>query len=151
MPRVRVLSWNVAGRTAQLADQRDAIVERAPDVLALQEISPRTYSAWCEGLLAAGYSIVSAVELARLPYPPPPYPERIKQRPISRKNFNLTAARHPIAPLRGLRFGDPEHARLAFPEKFIAAEVTYENRQVEVHNAHAPPGSTRDGPSVDTA
>ena len=77
------------------------------------------------------------------PYPPPPYPKRIKQLQIHRKNFNLTAARHPIAQLPGLRFDDPEHARLSFPEKFVAAEVMVAGRVVEVHNAHAPPGSTR--------
>jgi endonuclease/exonuclease/phosphatase family metal-dependent hydrolase len=141
--RVRVLSWNVAGRAEQLEDQRDAVMTRAPDVLALQEVSPRTYARWRAGLLRAGYSVVSAVELARLPYPPPPYPKRVRQRPIQRKNFNLTAARHAIAPLRGLRFTDPDHARLAFPEKFIAAEVSFHGRLLEVHNAHAPPGSTR--------
>jgi endonuclease/exonuclease/phosphatase family metal-dependent hydrolase len=133
----------VAGRAEQCQDQCDAVIQRAPDILALQEISPKTYSLWRAGLLRAGYSVVGAVDLARLPYPPPPYPERIKQRPIHRKNFNLTAARHPIAPLRGLRFEDPDHARLAFPEKFVAAEVSFDGRLVEVHNAHAPPGSTR--------
>jgi endonuclease/exonuclease/phosphatase family metal-dependent hydrolase len=93
-------------------------------------------------LLAAGYSVVSAVELSLLPYPPPPYPG-IKQLQIRRKNFNLTAARHPIASLRGLRFDDPEQARLSFPEKFVAADVMVSGRLVEVHNAHAPPGSSR--------
>jgi endonuclease/exonuclease/phosphatase family metal-dependent hydrolase len=140
---VLVVSWNVAGRAGQLSAQLDAVVGRAADVIALQEVSARTYRPWREGLLTAGYSILSAVELSLAPYPPPPYPERIKQLDIRRKNFNLTAARHPIASLAGLRFDDPEHARLSFPEKFVAAEVMVSGRLVEVHNVHAPPGSTR--------
>ena len=140
---VRVLSWNVAGRADQLPAQLEAVLGRAPDVVALQEISAKTYSAWYAGLLRAGLSIVSAVDLVRLPYPPPPYDPRIRQTQIHRKNFNLTAARHPIAALPGLSFDDEEEARLAFPEKFVAAEVLISDEHVEVYNAHAPPGSTR--------
>lgn len=140
---VRVLSWNVAGRTRQVAAQLDAVLGRAPDVIALQEISTQTYKPWCAELLGAGYSLVSTIDLVGLPYPPPPYPKRIKQRQITRKNFNLTAARHPIALLPGLRFDDPEQQRLAFPEKFVAAEIYLDGGLAEVHNAHAPPGSTR--------
>jgi endonuclease/exonuclease/phosphatase family metal-dependent hydrolase len=141
---VRVLSWNVAGRADKLPAQLDAVLGRAPDVVALQEISRRTYAAWRHGLSQAGYSIVSAAELAELPYPRPPYRyPQIKQTQIHRKNFNLTASRHPMAALPGLSFEDPEEARLAFPEKFVAAEVSLAGQPVEIHNGHAPPGSTR--------
>ena len=60
---------------------------------------------------------VSSVQSARVAYPPPPYPEGIKQRQIKRGGFALTTARHPIIALPGLHFYDPEERRLAFPEK----------------------------------
>jgi endonuclease/exonuclease/phosphatase family metal-dependent hydrolase len=140
---MRVLTWNVAGRAGRIRAQLDAVLERAPDVIALQEISSRTYPDWRHGLMGVGYSVVSTADLVALPYPPPPYPAPIRQRQIQRKNFNLTAARHPLAALPGLRFPDPEQARLAFPEKFVAAEISFVGRLLEVHNAHAPPGSSR--------
>ena len=143
VPSVRVLSWNVAGRADKLPAQLEAVLGREADVVALQEISGRTHAAWREGLTKAGFAVVSSAELAELPYPPPPYYPQIKQAQIHRKNFNLTAARHPIEALPGLSFNDPEEARLAFPEKFVAAEVSLAGEPVEVHNAHAPPGSTR--------
>ena len=59
------------------------------------------YGAWCEGLVERGFSVVSAVDLLALPYPPPPYPRGITQTQIARKNFNLTASRLPIAALPG--------------------------------------------------
>ena len=62
--RVRVLSWNVAGRADKLPAQLEAVLGLAPDVVALQEVSAQTYAAWREGLLQAGYSVVSAAELA---------------------------------------------------------------------------------------
>ena len=139
---MRILSWNVAGRARQIPEQLAAVLGRTADVVALQEVTQRTHAAWIDGLLAVGYSAVSTVDLVGLPYPAPPYPNRIKPRQIARKNFNLTAARHPIAPLPGLRFHYPEEARLAFPEKFVAAEVRLGGQPIEVHNAHAPPGST---------
>src|SRR4051794_32403929 len=98
---LRLLSWNVAGRADKVGDQLAAIESRAPDVVALQELTARTYAPWCEGLLERDYSIVSAVDLVALPYPPPPYPDGVKQSQIRRKNFNLTASRLPIALLDG--------------------------------------------------
>ena len=48
-----------------------------------------------------------------------------------------------IAALPGLAFGDPEQARLAFPEKYLAVRVVVDGMGLDVHNAHLPPGSTR--------
>jgi hypothetical protein len=47
----------------------DKVLELAPDVLALQEVTLGSYPAWLEGLEAAYYSSVSTADLARLPYP----------------------------------------------------------------------------------
>jgi len=45
---VRVLTWNVARRTSRLVEQATAIAGRAPDVLALQEVTARSWPSWRE-------------------------------------------------------------------------------------------------------
>lgn len=145
---MKILSCNVNGRVrAALDRQASCLLEREPDVLALQEVTMGSYPAWCERLVDAGYETVSTVELLAAPYPPPPYPSPPfppgAGRQIARKNFNLTAARHPIVALPGLSFEDPDEALFAFPEKYLAAEVIVDGRKIEVHNAHLPPGVSR--------
>lgn len=141
---MRIVTWNVqeSGR-GRVPAQLEALLERGADLLALQAVSLGGYEAWRVGLGQAGYSVLSSVELLPVPYPPPPYPKGIKQRQIKRGGCHLTAARHPIVKLPGLQFDDPEERRLAFPEKYVAAEVDLSDRVIEVHNAGAPPGSSR--------
>lgn len=141
---VKLLSWNVAGRLGKLDRQLACVIECEPDVVALQEITDGTYDGWRTGLSEAGYSVIDNVDLAAAPYPPPPYPRGVgRGGTIARKNFNLTASRLPIEPATGLSFPDPDEARLAFPEKYLVAELELDGKRVEVHNAHSPPGSSR--------
>lgn len=141
---MRVLSWNVAGRKTQLAQQLRRVLDEGPDVVALQEVSTATYPLWRQGLVEAGYSVLATLDLVAVPYPSPPYNFSVHVgRPITRTKFNATASRLPIAQLAGLSFPDEEEARFAFPEKYLAAEVFYQGTPIEIHNAHAPPGSSR--------
>lgn len=134
---MKLLSWNVNGRVKDAWQrQRDGVLDEAPDVLALQEVTLASYPAWCQELLAAGYSVASSIALVRLPYPE-------VEPPIRRKYFNLIAARGRIAALPGLAFQDPAQARVAFPEKHLAVRAVIDGMGVDVHNAHLPPGSTR--------
>jgi exodeoxyribonuclease III len=134
---LKILSWNVNGRVDEACSrQLDCVLAVAPDVLALQEVTLASYPAWCAGLVQASYSVVSSIYLVNLPYPE-------VHPPISRRYFNLTATRGQIATLPGLTFTDPEEARLAFPEKYLAAHVVVDGAAVDVHNAHLSPGSTR--------
>ena len=132
---MRVLSWNVNGRVRRRARSPAGEADRAqPDIAALQEVTRGSYAAWCDGLTSEGYSIVSSVDLLALPYPDPA---------IERRHMNLIAARAPIALLPGLSFDDPDQARMAFPEKYVAARVMVDGFPIDVHNAHLVPGSTR--------
>lgn len=134
---MKILSWNVNGRVrAAWQRQLGCVLDEVPDVLALQEVTLASYPAWCQALLGAGYSVASSVDLVRLPYPD-------VEPPIRRKYFNLIAARGRIAALPGLAFADPGQARLAFPEKYLAVRVVIDGMEVDFHNAHLPPGSTR--------
>jgi exonuclease III len=134
---MRIISWNVNGRVKEACQrQLDCVLAEAPDVLALQEVTVTSYGVWWRGLLAAGYSVASTVDLVRLPYPE-------VEPPVRRKYFNLTASRGGMATLPGLAFSDPERARLAFPEKYLVTQVVLDGSAVDVHNAHLPPGSSR--------
>jgi exonuclease III len=143
---MRLLSWNVAAREGKLAQQLSNVLEEEPDVVALQEVSTGTHARWRQGLVEAGYSVLASDDLLALPYPPPeagyPFRQRTPKQVI-RTKFNLTASRLPVEPLAGLSFPDKEEERFAFPEKYLAAEVVEQSVAVEVHNAHAPPGSSR--------
>jgi endonuclease/exonuclease/phosphatase family metal-dependent hydrolase len=132
---MKLLSWNVNGRVqAALRSQLDKLLTRTADIVALQEVTPETYVAWCEGLMGEHYSVVSTADLLALPYPDPT---------IERRYMNLIAARHPLALLPGLSFDTPDQARIAFPEKYVVTRVTVDGIAIDVHNAHLVPGSTQ--------
>ncbi len=57
---VRVVSWNVARRVSRLPEQAGAIAERAPDALALQEVTARTLPLWRQACAALGLPHVIA-------------------------------------------------------------------------------------------
>ena len=80
--------------------------------------------------------MVSSVELVRLPYP-------TVEPPIQRKYFNAIATGGNVGALAGVSYPDPSEAAVAFPEKYVAARILLDELEVEVRNAHLPPGSTR--------
>ena len=83
---MKLISWNVNGRVrATLRRQLTALLDRAPDVVALQEVTAGSHQGWLDGLEEAGYSALSNLDLLASPYPPPPYP-----RPPFRRGRSLT-------------------------------------------------------------
>ncbi len=52
---MRLLSWNLAGRVKLAPRQLEAIGEREPDVVALQEVTQRTAPILWDGLTEIGY------------------------------------------------------------------------------------------------
>jgi exonuclease III len=122
---VRLLSWNVAGRSAKLDAQAAAVDRREPDLLALQEVRAGTLRRWEEALSAAGLPhIADSSELLE-----------------SRRNFNLIASRWPLQalePLISQESGEEFH-----PERYLGAVVQASVGELELHNAHLPPGVTR--------
>jgi endonuclease/exonuclease/phosphatase family metal-dependent hydrolase len=132
-----LISWNVNGRVGSAcSSQLEVVLERRPHVVALQELTLVSYSQWRDALIRAGFSIVSSVDLVRLPYPP-------VEPPIRRRYFNAIAARGAVTALPGLSFPNPLEGQVAFPEKYVAARIELDGLELEVHNAHLPPGSTR--------
>jgi exonuclease III len=109
---VVLLCWNVAGRVRVLARQLERVVELAPDLVCLQEVSRSTAPIWRSGLIEHGFSHVLMAEAAA-----GARPGRLSV---------LTAARDPLSPV--------EIAGLPWSERALAAC----HRGVEYVNLHSP-------------
>jgi exonuclease III len=57
---VRLITWNVAGRSKRLAEQAKALAVREPDIVALQEVTRRTRPLWNRAFALMGFTHVSA-------------------------------------------------------------------------------------------
>jgi exonuclease III len=55
---VRLITWNVNRRIEQLAEQAAALAGRSPDVVALQEVTARSWPLWREALAVIGLPAV---------------------------------------------------------------------------------------------
>jgi exodeoxyribonuclease-3 len=98
MSAVRLITWNVAGRVRRQPEQAEVIARAGADVIALQEVTPRTLPLWrdscatigmtsCEASLEAapapgGRRVLGVLTAARRPLrrldsPPVPWPERV--------------------------------------------------------------------------
>jgi exodeoxyribonuclease-3 len=114
---VRLITWNVARRVEALVAQATALATRKPDVVALQEVTERTWPEWrrvleAVGLVAAACSLETAVR---------------GREPASRRRAGVVlAARTPLGPAEPLP--------VPWPETTLAALVD----GVVVHNAHVP-------------
>jgi len=94
IPAVRFVTWNVAGRVRAQAEQAALLGALGADVVALQEVTPRTEPLWRASLAELGYAcacaplppastrrrlavLTAARELTPLPAPDVPWPERV--------------------------------------------------------------------------
>jgi exonuclease III len=127
---VRLISWNVNKRVGALPRQVEVVAERGPDVLALQEITPRTARLFLEALPDIGLCHVAAS-----------LPNGVRLTPGRRLRAGvLTASRWPLHPLvRG-------RVRAPWPERVLSVLIQTPIRGVEVHNVYIPNVST--GPAV---
>ena len=110
-----MLTWNVAGRVRRQAEQATAIAAVSADVVALQEVTPRTLPAWRAALAQAGFAAcVSSLDTAVVPK--------------TRRTLGvLTAARDLLVRL-------PSPAEVPWPERILCCTVG----EVEVVNLHSP-------------
>ena len=60
---IRLITWNVARRTTRLRDQAAALAECEPDVIALQELAPKTLPLWPRAFELMGLIHVRASSL----------------------------------------------------------------------------------------
>lgn len=111
---MRIVTWNVAGRVARLAEQAHALADETPDVVCLQEVTRRTEPLWRAALTTLGLPHAAMHPL-----------------PEGRRLAVLTAAREPLTV-------EPPPAALPWPERALIAVVG----GVTVVNVHSPISST---------
>ncbi len=62
---IRLISWNVAGRVRKLPRQVEGVMDHAPDVLALQEVTAATLPLWRSELESRQYHVPTSFDLAK--------------------------------------------------------------------------------------
>jgi exodeoxyribonuclease III len=118
--QIRILSWNVAGRTARQSEQTGVIAARTWDLVCLQEVTPTTLRPWRRALQEQGLVDVRTSLDDWIPGEPPPEGRRLGV---------LIAAR---APLEVITSAHPP-----WPERLLSARV-HHDRPFELHNLHSP-------------
>jgi exodeoxyribonuclease-3 len=118
----RAITWNVARRSTQLAEQALALAGREPDVLALQEITAATLPLWRAALPTIGLPHVRAsLDAAD--------PRRVPSGP--RRTGVIVASRRPLrAAARQLD--------VPWPESATAAVTSTPAGSLELHCVHVP-------------
>jgi exonuclease III len=156
---VRLVTWNVAGRVRAQPEQAEAIAAVGADVVALQEVTPRTEPLWRAALSDAGFAAIeSAVgalpagrsrrrlavltaargALERLaPVADVPWPERVLRCRVDGR-FELTNVHSPIAPA-------PELAKVRTHEAVAACLAGVSGPQVLCGDLNTPRREYPDG------
>ena len=119
---MRIITWNVARRTSLLADQAAVLGSRAPDVVALQEVTARTLPLWraaCEVLGLA--HVITSLEGAD--------PARA---PAGRRRTGVLLASRTALAVTGPGLDVP------WPETALVGTVIADGSPVEVHTVHVP-------------
>jgi exonuclease III len=125
MACMKLLSWNVAGRTALLPEQTAAVARRGPDLVALQEVRASTLPRWTAALAKHGLEHVLDSGEFR-----------------SKRLFNLTASRWPL--IATVAVPGPQ------PERIHSVIVETPHGLLDLHNAHIPPAPSNGLIKVET-
>ena len=117
-----MISWNLARRTSRLAEQAAALAGRAPDVVALQEVTRRTLPLWRAALETIGIAHVQASLEGADP----------AREPAARRSTGvLLGSRGPLGVAPALP--------VPWPETAIAAVSSFAGTgAVELHCVHVP-------------
>lgn len=124
---MRLISWNLNGRTRAAVAQIETLLEHQPDIVALQEVTRTSLPILCKALADGGLTeIAESFSLAPCDFQPRG-PRRYGQ---------LTATRYRLHPEVPGRFAVP------WPERVLSVHVEIGERVIAVHNTHIPPGAT---------
>lgn len=127
--RLRLISWNLAGRVEKAADQLAAIRAPAPDVVALQEVTKSSWQRLEPILTADGWSVVETVRTI------PPSAAAGKRGP---RRYGLVIAVASPSQVKQVKSdGDA-----AWPERILTADACVRDTRLRVVTAHIPPGSS---------
>lgn len=119
---LRLVTWNVARRRSRIVEQATVLAERAPDVVALQEVTLRTGPLWRRAFELMGLIHVRASLDDADP----------QRSPASRRATGvMLASRTPLGDVRGA-------LALPWPETAVGAEVQTSRGPVDIHCVHVP-------------
>jgi exonuclease III len=123
---VKLISWNVAGRSALLEAQADALARQDPDLVCLQEVRATTLPRWRDALMAAGLDVLedSSAFIGE------------------RRFFNVAASRWELRQLPPI--GAPQ------PERVLSVVAETPHGSLELHNVHVPPAQSAGLVKVET-
>lgn len=124
---IRLISWNLNGRRTCLHEQIDALKQRAPDFIALQEVLMTNVADLKLGLSQIGlkYSLDSfSLAPSRKPLYGP------------RKYGLILASRWPLISL------DPREFQVPWRERVLSGRIGSPFGKIEIHTTGIPPGST---------
>ena len=120
---MRLVSWNLAGRVKKLPAQIDALAERKPDLVALQEVTKTTAPLLREALAQLGLTYVADTVEGAISH--------------NRRYAVLVAGRWPL----GRRTGN--ELAIPWPERVLATTVAHPTGQIELYTAYIPVGSNQ--------
>ena len=120
---MRLISWNVAARIQALPGQAAFLASRAPDLVALQEITPNSAALWRDVLHALGLPCICLRT-------------GIAGEPLFRQRGVLIASRFPLDPIpdRGIR--------PPWPEKALSVQIAAPDARFDLHTVYTPTGVT---------
>ncbi len=123
---MKLISWNVAGRSGVLDAQAAALERQRADLICLQEVRSTSLPRWRTALERIGLGSIedSSAFIG------------------SRRYFNLTASRWPLRQLGPI--GAPQ------PERVLSTVVEAPTGALELHNAHVPPAQSAGLVKVET-
>src|SRR5690349_14146743 len=119
---LRLISWNIGGRTKRCDAQLEALMDRQPDLVALQEVRAGIVEELRAGFKAMGLEYcIDTTELAAY---------------HKRKYGVLIASRWPLQELPADMFDIPQ------PERLCSALVASHWGALELHAVHVPNGAS---------
>jgi exonuclease III len=132
---IDLISWNVAARIGVFREQVDAIAERHPDIVALQEVTARTASRLKNDLACRGfYHCADSISITR----------DAAELAGARRYGALIASRWPIQRLSRHNF------KIPWKECVLSVTVQTPGGPLEIHTTHIPPGSSNGWIKVET-
>ena len=130
-----LISWNTAHRTQKLSQQVSAILDRKPDIIALQEVTASTRPRLACGLAQGGLNhFACSLDSG----------DGSASRSGPRRYGVAIASRFPLQQEPWLSLPVP------WPEKTLSCLVHCSFGPVEVHSAYVPPGSSNGWIKIET-
>ncbi|HMF98851.1 MAG TPA: endonuclease/exonuclease/phosphatase family protein [Vicinamibacterales bacterium] len=122
---MKLISWNTNGRRS-VEQQARVLLARLPDIVCLQEVTPRSVSGWIAALEAGGLRHVRATTSSA--------PSEMRDGP------------HRYCVLIGSRYPFRDQANVSFPvptwdEKVLSLLIDIPSGALAVHTVHVPNGS----------